>query len=387
MKKGLLSVAVICSFLFLARSPEVPSLQAMLYPGLSENEITARRDSLIRAFYEDASARVDGIFNEIIKPNCPGAAVAVIQDGVFIHKNSYGLADLRTKEKIDSATRFLLASVSKQFTAMAIMMLKEEGRLSYENPLYQYFPEIPSNWRPITIRHLLTHTSGIPDRFWLIGYGEKYTNQDVLNRLIKNRALDFKPGTRFKYSNSGYNILALIVEKITGTSFPEFLQERIFDPLGMHDTTFFDEKSNPVIPHRAIGYRKTKNTFQANDFLLKTTGESGIFSSIEDLYKWDQSLYTEQLVSFKTLEEAFSPQVRISYHENYGFGWRMTNSEEIKAVHHTGTLGGISNIIFRVPQKRFTIIILSNANLQSRNYLVQRILDIYHLGLVEELNF
>jgi len=387
MKRVLLSIFILCGFLFLVRSPEMPSVQAMLYPGLAVNEIEARRDSLEKAFFGDASIRVDKIFEDFTKSSSPGAAVAVIQNGIFVHKNCYGLANLKTKEKIETTTRFLLASVSKQFTAMAIMMLKEEGKLSYDDPIYHYFPEVPSNWRSITIRHLLTHTSGIPDRFWLIGFNEEYTNQDVFKRLIQNKALDFKPGTRYKYSNSGYDILALLVEKISKKTFPIFLQKRIFDPLQMSDTMIFDETKHSSINHRAIGYRKTKNTFRIDDYMLHTMGESGIFSTIEDLYKWDQCLYTEQLVSFKTLEEAFSPQARVSHFENYGFGWRINNSNTVKTVSHTGTLGGISNIIFRIPQEHFTIIILSNASLSSRTLFVRKILEIYHPDLLDVLNF
>jgi len=384
--KAVIVGIILFSFLFFEQFLELPPDTAMLYPGMSSDEISAHIDSLVYAYYENISSSVDSLLTRVIRKNAPGAAVAVIQNGRFLHKKGYGLADLRTKQPVQPETCFMLASVSKQFTAMAIMILKEEGKIAYEDTLPKFFPEVPRGWKTITVKHLLTHTSGIPDRFYLIGYAEGYTNQDILDRLIQTRYLDFMPGTKHKYSNSGYNLLAMIVEKVSGQPFREFLKERIFDPLGMHNTVVYDE-TEPVIENRAIGYKQSGRGYRPNDFLLWTSGSSGIFSNVEDLFKWDQCLYTEKLVSAETLKEAFSPHARVDRRENYGYGWRITANEGSKAVYHAGSLGGAHTIIFRVPEKRFTIILLANVEIRSRKRLIRSITELYHPGLIENLWF
>lgn len=379
-------IVLFFAFLFFKQFMEISPDSALLYKNLTDIEISTRIDSTALAFYKNSSICVDSLFNRIISKHTPGAAVAIIQNGIIIHKNGYGLANLKTRQPIQPETRFMLASISKQFTAMAIMILAEEGKLSYDDPLPKYFPNIPQGWKTITIKHLLTHKSGLPDRFFLIGYAEGSTNQDILDRLIKHRLLDFIPGEKHKYSNSGYNLLAMIVEKVSGQPFSKFLKERIFEPLEMHDTVVYDE-TEPIIENRATAYKPVKRGYRSNDFLLFTTGASGIFSSIEDLFRWDKCLYTEKLVSFETLNEAFSPHAQVSEWEYYGYGWRITGNEETKVVYHTGTLGGTSNIIFRVPEKRFTVIILSNSSLVSRKDIVRTITEFYHPGLIDNLHF
>lgn len=360
---------------------------AELYPGMSTDEVEARTDSLVREYYNYASEQVDSLFERFIRERHPGAAVAVIQDGYFLHKNSYGVANLNTRTPITSDTQFLLASVSKQFTAVAILILVEEGKMSLDDPITQYFDNLPKAWRPITVRHLLTHTSGIPDRFRLIGYAEGWTNRQILNRLIQHRRLKFRPGSRFRYSNSGYNLLAMIVEEVSGQSFREFAHRKIFLPAGMYDTLIYDE-TKPEFSNRAVAYRPTRRGYyRSNDFLLFTTGASGIFSTIEDLFRWDQALYSEQIISNDLLEESFKPHAKASRRESYGYGWRLTEGKDGKSVYHTGTLGGSSNIFFRIPGKKFSVIILSNRALKSRKWLVRKITDIYHPGLTQDVGF
>jgi len=378
-------VVVFLVFLFFEQSLESLSDKSSLYPDLTATEISARIDSSVHNFYENCSARVDSLFNKIIEENAPGCCVLVIQNSKIMHKRGYGLADLRTRQLIQPETRFMLASVSKQFTAMAIMILTEEGKISYEDTLPKFFHNVPQGWKTITIEHLLTHTSGLPDRFQLIGYAEGYKNQDILNRLIKHRLLNFTPGEKHKYSNSGYNLLSMIVEKVSGQPFREFLKERIFEPLEMHDTIVYDE-TEPAINNRAIAYRSSRSGYKPNDFLLYTTGSSGIFSNVEDLFKWDQSLYTEKLVSTETINKAFSSHSRISQREYYGYGWRIRPNTEVKVVYHTGSLGGICNIIFRIPEEQLTIIILSNTNIP-RIRIVREIIKFYHPRLTNTLRF
>jgi len=384
--KKIVTVAVLFIVLFFEQFFKKPTDTAVLYPDKSPEEISAITDSLVTAHFSDVSDKVDKLFARYDTRRTPGAAVAVIQDGLFLHRKGYGLADLRTKQPIEPETCFMLASITKTFTSMAIMILKEEGKLSYDDTLPKYFSNIPKRWNTITIKQLLTHTSGIPDRFYLIGYGEGFKNEDILNRLIEHRLLDFMPGRRHKYSNSGYNLLAMIIEKVSGSPFRVFLKERIFDPLGMKNTIVYDE-TEPNIENRAIAYRPRGRRYRPNDFLLYTTGASGIFSNVDDLCKWDHALYTESLVSEETLREAFEMHVQVSRDEHYGFGWRLAGNDELKAVFHTGSLGGVCNIFFRIPEKRFAVIILTNAHIRYTKELTRRITEYYHPGLIDRLNF
>jgi len=385
MKKTVFLIVFLVILLF-EQFLQNPTDTTLLYPGKTPEEISAITASVVRDYYANASSGVDELFSRFNGRRSPGAAVAVIQNGRFLHKKGYGMADLRSRRRNEPETCFMLASVTKTFTSMAVMTLKEEGRLSYDDTLPIYFPGVPQGWSNITVKHLLTHTSGIPDRFWLIGYGEGFLNRDILNRLIQHRALDFKPGSKHKYSNSGYNLLAMIIEKVSGKPFRTFLKERIFDPLGMHNTVVYDH-TKPDVDNRAIAYKRRGRGYRPNDFLLYTTGASGIFSNVEDLYRWDQSLYTEQLVSKETIEEAFYPHTRAFYREWYGYGWRLACDGEIDAVFHTGSLGGASTIFFRVPEKQFTVIILSNAGIQTIRRLTRNITELYHPGLINRIQF
>ncbi|MFC1553659.1 serine hydrolase domain-containing protein [candidate division KSB1 bacterium] len=365
---------------------ENPADTASLFPDRSAEDIIAYNDSLVSEFYLSATLKTDSLCQVFFKDNRPGASVAVIQNGLFLHKEGYGLAHISPKQLIQPDTKFLLASVSKQFTAMAVMILEEAGKISYDDTIDKYFPHVPDRWKSITIEHLLTHTSGIPDRFYVIGYAEGYVNSQILDRLISNSWLDFTPGRRHKYSNSGYNVLSMIIEQVSGMPFREFMRINIFEPLEMYDTLVYDE-TEPDLGERAIAYWPLRRGYRPNDFLLYTSGASGIYSNIEDLYKWDQALYTEKLVSAETLERAFSPHARVSSRENYGYGWRLSNGDGVNAVYHTGTLGGIHNILFRVPDENFSVIILSNTKLNSRHWLVRKITEFYHPGMTDKLNF
>ncbi|MCP4727809.1 MAG: beta-lactamase family protein [bacterium] len=386
MKKLSLIFALSIFSLLFEQFLDNPPGNAVLYPEMSPDEITARTDSLTNNYYSKASEKVDRLFEKRFYGRRPGASVMVIQNGVVLHKNAYGYAQIRSRERIKTDTKFNLASISKQFTSMAVMMLKEDGRLSYDDKITKYFDNLPQRWNSITIKNLLTHTSGIPDRFYVIGYAEGWENKDILNRLVKNNVLDFTPGRRFKYSNSGYNLLSMIIEKISGMSYREFLEKRVFDPLGMNDTVVYDE-TKPDMDNRAVAYARTKRGYRSNDFKLTTTGSSGIFSSTEDLYKWDQALYTEKLVSKSSINEAFYPHQHSWRREYYGYGWRIRQQNDIKAVYHTGTLGGSSNIFLRIPEENFSIMILSNSGYRSRYQLVRSILEIYMPDVSENLQF
>lgn len=297
---------------------------------------------------------------EILMKHCSNngmfsGAVLVSENGKIIYKNAFGLANRETKEMIITQSPFYLCSVSKQFTAMAIMILKEENKLSYDDALSKYFKEFPAYANNITIRHLLTHTSGISDHFRLGAYKADLKNSDVLELLIKQDTLNFNPGDKYSYSNGGYVLLAMIAEKASGKPLHIFMKNNIFDKIGMKNTLVFDH-SKPIIKNRAIGYNALG---KIDDYEILTTGAGGIFSNVDDLFLWDQSLYTDKLVSFKTIDEAFTPAIlNDGQSTNYGFGWGI--NEKANSVQHSGSLSGYRTFIKRDLDKNNAYIFLTN---------------------------
>ncbi|WP_422104610.1 serine hydrolase [Winogradskyella sp.] len=297
--------------------------------------------------------------------------ILVTQDGKEIYANALGYADKNNKRKLNTTTMVYLASVSKQFTTMAVMLLKEQNKLSYDDPLSQYFPEFPEYANTVTIRHLMTHTSGIPDHYRLGAYKPGLTNKDVYNLLVK-QPLDFEPGERFSYSNGGYVLLAMIVAKVADQPFHEFMKAHIFEPLGMKNTLVYDE-SNPTIKDRAVGYNAEGDL---DDYTIFTTGAGGMFSTIHDLHLWDQALYTETLVSKATLNEAFTPaKLNNGDYTQYGFGWGIDEQDGKKSVQHSGGLAGYRTFLRRNLYDNSGYIILTNHGNQSNLTPIRRALD------------
>ncbi len=313
----------------------------------------------------------------------PGVAVLVIKNGAPVFKKAYGLAQLETKAPVETHTNFRLASVSKQFTAMCAMMLVERGQLSSEASLPELFPGFPDYGRAITVRHLLQHTSG------LIAYEDlipdtataQVLDQDVLAMMMTQDSIYFKPGEKFRYSNTGYAVLAMIVEKISGKSFAAFLQENIFAPLEMTNTIAY-EKGVSEVAHRAMGYRveEGKVLFSDQSITSATLGDGGIYSSIEDLFKWDQALYTNKLVRAATLAQAFTPgTLNDGAKTEYGFGWYVDEYRGHRRVRHSGSTCGFCNELQRYPDDKLAVIILTNRAEPEVEELANRLTDLFLL--------
>ncbi len=302
--------------------------------------------------------RLAHIFSDYIGDETPGAAVLVIHDGAKVLKGTYGMANVARKEPVRSSTNFRLASMTKQFTAMSILMLVDRGTLSLDESLREIFPDFPEFARKITIRNLLQHTSGLLDYedFVPADSPNQVTDSEVLDILMATDSTYFEPGTAFRYSNSGYAVLAMIVEKKSGQSFAQFLKENIFDPLRMDNTVAYQQGISSV-SERALGYSVTDsgvvNTDQSPTSAV--LGDGGIYSSLDDLYRWDQALYTDTLISAELLTQAFTPNL-----ENYGFGWRIDTYKGHKRYHHSGSTSGFRNFIQRFPDDSLTVIVLTN---------------------------
>lgn len=293
----------------------------------------------------------------------PGAAVLVLKDGEPVFRRGYGLAVVEDGSPVTPTSNFRLASLSKQFTAAAILLLAEDGRLSIDDPLKRWLPTLPAVADTITLRQLLSHTSGLLDYEELMDPADtrQVHDSDVLHLLEGENRSYFIPGSDYRYSNSGYALLALIVGKASGSDFARFLQQRIFLPLGMTHTVAHQDGVDDIAD-RAYGYSEIEGRWRRTDQSSTSAvlGDGGLYSSIDDLARWDAALYDERLLKATSLQLAFSPATRTAEPEVpfYGFGWRINGD----ALWHSGESIGFRNVILRYPQQRLTVIILSNRN-------------------------
>jgi CubicO group peptidase (beta-lactamase class C family) len=305
--------------------------------------------------------KVDGLMRDY-GGSQPGAAVLVLRDGVTVVRAGYGLADREQRVAVTAATNFRLASISKQFTAACILLLMEQDQLRLDDPVARWLPSLPPATRDITLRQLLTHSSGLIDYEDVIPatMTRQLRDADVLSLLEAQDRTYFPPGTNYRYSNSAYVLLALIVEKVSGQSFTEFLGERVFQPLGMRNTVAHVAERT-VVSNRAYGYSHENGVWLRTDQsqTSATLGDGGIYSSIDDLARWDAALYDGRLLRVETLSMAFAPATRSDEPAvEYGFGWRITG----ETLWHSGESIGFRNVLVRFAQRRLTVIVLTNRN-------------------------
>jgi CubicO group peptidase (beta-lactamase class C family) len=337
--------------------------------------------------------QVDALFRPLVTNSSPGFAVLVLKNGRVALREGYGLADLQVKTPVTSSTNFRLASVTKQFTATAIMLLVHDGKLSYDDKLERFFPEFPAYGRSITIRQLLTHTSGLPDYEDI--YEQKFpgvaaaaipqiTDDQVLKLLEQQTNGMFAPGTQWHYSNSGYAVLSRIIETVSGMPYPEFLKRRIFDPVGMRNTVAFVKGRNQV-PQRAFGFRQQQGQWIDSDQSPTSAvlGDGGIYSSLDDLQKWDAALAHHTLLSAADVSVALTAVavpggVRRDDGTpvQYGFGWFLDPYHGRARVYHDGETSGFRTTIQRFVPERLTIIILSNRTDTNVDALALKIADL-----------
>lgn len=354
------------------------------------------------------SEKVNAIFVEATAPltsTAPGVAVLVKKDGHVVFEKGYGVTDERTKRPIDSHTNFRLASVTKQFTAMAVMLLVQDKKLRYEETLGEIFTEFPEYGKKITIRQILNHTSGLPDYEDLMDAEEKskgpiwspekqIQDGEVLALLEKAKAGKFAPGTKWDYSNSGYVLLGVIVAKVSGKSYAQFLHERIFAPLKMTDTLVFEKGKNSA-PNRAFGHTKRGDAFHETDqsSTSATLGDGGVYSNIADLSKWDDALRNHSLLSEEEMKPAFlaghygdparailpddAPAALRGVPVEYGFGWFLDPYRGHARMWHYGETMGFKTAIQRFSDDGITVIVLANRTDIDPGELANHVLDLY----------
>ncbi len=330
--------------------------------------------------------KIDSIFAAVTDFN---GVVLVADKGRPVYHKAFGFANVETKQDLDTATIFELASVSKQFTAMLIAMLHTVGKLNYDDPIEKYLSGLP--YKGITIRHLLNHTSGLPDYQKLMDENwdksKVATNEDILFYLKKfHPPVLFAPGEKYEYSNTGYVLLGSIVEKASGKEFITFVHEKIFDPLSMSSTDIRTRSQKEAITNFALGYifvpERNKyvraDSFPSSNYTIWLGGRKGpgrVSSTTSDLLKWDRALYTETLVNSQTLNEIFSPaKLNDGSLTNYGFGWMLRKDSVLgKVVYHTGDNPGYKTEILRYIDKDKTVIILCNNAHAKFNELVMEL--------------
>jgi len=292
----------------------------------------------------------------------PGASVLVLHHGEPVVRRSYGKADMEAGTDATPATNYRLASVSKQFTAAAVLLLVDDGVVGLDDPVRKWLPELPAIADPVTVRHLLTHTSGLVDYEEVMDPDppEQLRDSDVLAILAGVDRAYFPPGSDYRYSNSGYALLSVLVERASGLDYPEFLATRIFRPLGM-EGTLAHTREGPPVPSRAYGHSFVEGEWVRTDQSSTSAvlGDGGVYSSIDDLERWDAALYDDRLLPDALRTLAFTPATPTDDPEvQYGFGWRITGDR----LWHSGETIGFRNVLVRWPGQELTVVLLTNRN-------------------------
>ncbi len=317
------------------------------------------------------SSDLDAIASSSYPSNEPGAAVLVMKDGAVLLRKGYGLADLELGIPIEPDMVFRIGSVTKQFTAAAILLLEEEGKLSVKDDLRKHLPDYPTSGRVITIEHLLTHTSGIRSYTDMEDFGA-HTREDMsvgeVIALFKDERLGFEPGQKYAYNNSGYFLLGAIIEKVSGKTYETFLRERIFEPLGMSQTYY--GSASRIIPRRSQGYDGVNAEFQNAGYLSMTLpyAAGSLLSTVDDLAKWDRALYGSELLSRESIEKWWKPFPLVSGEStHYGYGWSISSYENRTVVGHGGGINGFTCHLLRIPEDRVFVVVLTNRNDEKSN--------------------
>jgi CubicO group peptidase (beta-lactamase class C family) len=304
----------------------------------------------------------DVVLAEMQSQKIPGLSLAVVRDGRVFLAKGYGLANVELNVPASAETIYQSGSVGKQFTATLVMMLVEEGKLNLDAPVSKYIRKAPEAWRGTTIRHLLTHTSGISNKLYdRINMRQDYTEDELLQELA-DMPLDFMPGRKWSYSNSGYVTLGILIHKATGRFYGDLLGEKIFGPLRMATARIISEAD--IVTNRAAGYRLEKGKLKNQEWVsptLNTTADGSLYFSVLDLSKWDAALYTEKLLKATSLAQMWTPvKLNNGKSEPYGFGWGLAEVKGRRLIEHGGEWQGFSTFIARYIDDRLTVIVLIN---------------------------
>jgi CubicO group peptidase (beta-lactamase class C family) len=341
--------------------------------------------SIVLAFALPALAQTPAsidayIQSEMQRQHIPGLSLLVAREGKIVGAQGYGLSNVELQVPVKPETVFQSGSVGKQFTATVVMMLVEAGKIHLDDPITNYFKDAPVAWRQVTIRELLSHTAGFtdyPDKF---DFRKDYTEADLL-KIVEAIPLAFPPGTNYSYANLGYLTLGILIHQVTGEFYGDFLQERIFKPLGMTTTRVMSEAD--IIPNRAAGYRLVKGELKNQEWVsptLNTTADGALYFSVLDLAKWDAALYTEKLLHQSSFEQMWTPTKLLNGKPNpgdYGFGWEILNKGGHKVLDHGGSWQGFEVHISRYIDDKLTVVVLTNLDAADPGKIADHIAELY----------
>ena len=322
----------------------------------------------------------DYVHSEMERQHIPGLSLLVAREGNIVRAQGYGLANVELQVPVQPETIFQSGSVGKQFTATAVMMLVEEGRIKLDDPITNYLKGTPASWQQVTVRELLSHTAGFSDYPEKFDFRKDYTEKDLL-KIVEGIPLAFAPGTKWSYSNLGYLTLGVLIHQVTGKFYGDFLQERIFQPLGMTTTRIISEAD--IIPNRAAGYRLVKGELKNQEWVsptLNTTADGALYFSILDLAKWDAALYTEKLLRRSSLEEMWTPVKLKNGQPNpdhYGFGWSIESKDGRRVLDHGGAWQGFKTHISRYVDDKLTVVVLCNLDSADPGRITDHVAKMY----------
>jgi CubicO group peptidase (beta-lactamase class C family) len=324
-------------------------------------------------------AKVDEYIKaEMQKQRVPGLSLAVIKDGQVVLAKGYGIANVEHEVPVKPETIFQSGSVGKQFTATAVMMLVEEGKIGLNDKINKYFTDAPESWKEITVRHLLTHTAGTTDYPKDFDFRRDYTEDELLKRAA-SIPLAFQPGEKWSYSNLGYMVLGILVSKVTGKFYGDFIQERIFRPLGMKTARIISEVD--IVPNRAAGYRLVNGDLKNQQWVsptLNTTADGSLYLTALDMVKWDAALYGEKILKKSSLEQMWTA-VKLNGGKThpYGFGWSLGERRGHRIIEHGGAWQGFKSYIARYVDDKLTIVVFANLAQADDQKIVRGVAAIY----------
>jgi D-alanyl-D-alanine carboxypeptidase len=339
-----------------------------------------------QAFTQKENKSLDSLMSSLYASDRPGAAIAVVKNGIVVFKNGYGIADLNSKRPVTSSSNFNICSMTKQFTAYCILKLAGEKKLNLDDRIEKYFHDFNSEIAgEVTIRNLLTHSSGIVDHYDYVDKTlfKEFRDKDVLNAIKSVDSVYFPAGSGYRYSNTAFCLLSLIIEQVSGYSYPDFEKECIFKPLKMNHSDVI--KPGFKISERAFGYLYENDSFKiadaAQSLFFSTMGDGGIYTSIDDYLKWITAIQNETVLDDGIIKEAQSAQFTIDKARNlaYGYGWFVAGRDENKIVYHTGSNGGFRTIVVMIPSKKYSVVIFSNRNGIDLEDLVHEINKIFKI--------
>ncbi len=336
---------------------------------------------LAKAQSSDLTAAVDSYVKaEMQRQHIPGLSLLIAKDGTMVHAQGFGFSNVELQVPAKPETIFQSGSVGKQFTATAVMMLVEEGKIGLDDPLTKYFADAPAAWKEVRVRELLSHTAGFGDYPKDFNFRKDWTEDELL-KLVEGIPLAYAPGTKWDYSNLGYLTLGILIHRVTGEFYGDFLQQRIFHPLEMNSTRIINEAD--IIPNRAAGYRLIKGELKNQEWvapMINTTADGSLYFSVLDLAKWDAALYTEKLLKRSSLDLMWTPVKLKNGQANkgeYGFGWFIEERNGHRCIHHDGSWQGFETAIDRYADDKLTVVALTNLAGANPGKITRHVAEMY----------